>query len=445
MSVVSPVVRRLRLLREHERLLMITVSTVMVMAGQGVIAPVLPLFARSFGVGAAVIGLTLSFFAVARMLLNVPLGILSDRRGRRMLLVGGPLVTAVGMIGSGFAPSIVVLLLWRLVAGAGSAMYMTGAQVYLVDISTPANRARFIGTNQAALLLGTAVGPALGGFLAEGFGLRAPFYVVGAFALLTAAYAFLRLPETFDLADDSAAGTPHGAAGTGGDGAAPGGAGAVPRRRPWVEFATSRNFLAVALVTMSIFFTRTASRFTLMPLLAVDRLEFSPGGLGLLFTAMAFVNLVGVGPAAWVADHFGRKRAIIPSGAVVAVALALLAASDTQVLFVAAAIFLAVGTSIAGPAPAAYAADIAPAGLRGLAMGMYRTSGDVGFVIGPPLLGALADATSIGWGLVANALLVVVAIATFGVVAVETVTRRRPPVTADEAGPRSVEEPPTRL
>ena len=64
--------------RENERLLMITVSTVLVMSGQGIITPVLPLFAAEFGAGVATVGLTLSIFGLARLLLNVPLGLLSE-------------------------------------------------------------------------------------------------------------------------------------------------------------------------------------------------------------------------------------------------------------------------------------------------------------------------------------------------------------------------------
>ena len=187
-------------LLEHEQLLMISISTVLVMAGQGVISPVLPLFAEEFGVSIAAIGLTLSFFGLARLILNVPLGVLSDRYGRRLLLVAGPLITAVGMVGSGLAGGLTELLAWRFVAGAGSAMYMTGAQIYLADISSPATRARFIGTNQSALLLGVSVGPALGGLIAEIWDLRMPFFVVGAGALVATVYAYWRLPETRHLA-----------------------------------------------------------------------------------------------------------------------------------------------------------------------------------------------------------------------------------------------------
>ncbi len=407
--MLSRVANALRPLREARELLLICVSTVLVMAGQGVIAPVLPLYARSFGVGAAQVGLTLSAFALARMILNIPLGILSDRYGRRVLLVSGPMVTALGMVGSGFAGGIADLLVWRFIAGAASAMYMTGAQVYLVDISTPANRARFIGTNQGALLLGVSVGPAIGGLIAEAFGFRAPFFVVGTAAMFASVYAFFGLPETRHLGADDADAA---------DADRP-----QARGRPWARLLLSADFLAVAFVTMSIFFTRTASRQTLMPLLAASAHDFSPGSLGVLFTGLATITLVGLAPAAFIADKLGRKWAIVPSGLVVSASLALMASVDDTAWFVMSSVVMAAGNSIAGPAPAAYVADIAPASLRGLAMGMYRTSGDIGFVIGPPLLGAVADATSIGAGLVVNGLLVAVAALVFAFVAHETVTR----------------------
>jgi MFS family permease len=399
--------------RQHEQLVAISISTVLVMAGQGVIGPVLPLFAREFGVGAAAVGLTLSMFALARLILNVPLGLLSDRYGRRFLLIGGPIVTAAGMIGSGLAPGIEALLAWRFVAGAGSAMYMTGAMIFLTDISTPETRARFIGTNQGALLLGVSIGPGAGGLIAEFMGLRAPFMVVGVAAIFAALYAYFRLPETrhLALANAEAERAIEPAASTPG------------ARRPWVRMIRSRDFVAVSLVTMAIFFTRTASRQTLVPLLSVDRLDMSPGVLGAIFTAMSLVNMALITPAALGADRFGRKLVIVPSMLGTAVGLMLYAGADTYTMFIIASLALSSAMAIAGPAPAAYAADIAPPQARGLAMGLYRSTGDVGFVVGPPLLGAIADATSFTWGLTLNAVIVLVAGLFFLVFARETVRR----------------------
>jgi len=389
------------LLQSNTRLTVILVSTALVMAGQGVMAPVLPLFASSFGVGAAAIGLTLSTFALARLLLNVPLGILSDRRGRRILLAGGPLVSAVGMIGSGTAGGLLELLAWRFIAGAGSAMYMTGAQIYLIDISTPANRARHIGANQGALLFGVSIGPAIGGLLAELFGFRVPFFAVGAASLLTASYAYLRLPETRTVTD------------------APDSSEDRSVRPAWLRLLLSRNFGAVASVTFAVFLTRAGGRMTLMPLLAAASFGYSAGSLGVLFASMAIINLVGVAPASWVADRFGRKWAIVPAGVLVGAALVAMAASRDGQTFTMAAVLLAIGTATIGPAPAAFVADIAPVELRGLAMGLYRSAGDAGFLLGPIALGALADATSIPTALAVNAMLFVGATSLFGVVARE--------------------------
>lgn len=388
-------------LREHERLVAISISTVLVMAGQGVISPVLPLFAKDFGVGAATIGLTLSMFALARLLLNVPLGVLSDRYGRRVLLVSGPVVTAAGMVGSGLSGNIEQLLAWRFLAGVGSAMYQTAAMAYIADISLPANRARFIGTNQGALLLGVSIGPGVGGLIAQGFGLRAPFYVVGGAALLAAVYGYLRLPETHSRTVAPAA--PAVAPGP------PDGGG----QRSWLRMVRSRDFAALSFVTMATFLARAAGRQTLVPLMSVARLNMSPAALGGIFSAMAFMGMLLITPAAIAADRFGRKAMIVPGGALVGAGLLLYAGAGTYTLFLVASLVMALGQGVGGPAPGAYAADIAPDDARGLAMGLYRSAGDIGFVIGPPLLGALADATSFSWALAVNGLIVIAAAVTF--------------------------------
>lgn len=90
----------------------------------------------------------MSAFALARLVLNLPSGMLADRIGRRPLLVVGPVITSIGMIGSGFAWSFHELLAWRFLTGVGSAMQMSGSQLFLADSSSTANRARMLGTNQ---------------------------------------------------------------------------------------------------------------------------------------------------------------------------------------------------------------------------------------------------------------------------------------------------------
>src|SRR3989304_4589007 len=88
--------RVVRPLAENQTLLILCVTTAVVMMGQGVISPVLPLYAQSFGVGTAMIGLTITVFGAARLLVNLPAGVLSERYGRRLLLFGGAAGTAPG-------------------------------------------------------------------------------------------------------------------------------------------------------------------------------------------------------------------------------------------------------------------------------------------------------------------------------------------------------------
>lgn len=375
--------------RSHERVVTVSVTTAILMTGQGMSGPVLPVFARQFGVSLAAVGVTVAAFGLARLLLNVPLGSLADRRGRRLLMVGGPLVFAIGMTGAGLSGGIVSLALWRFVSGAGSAMYMTGALVYLTDISTPANRGRLIGVNQGALLFGQAIGPGLGGLIADGFGIRAPFYVIGAAGLLASVHAYFRLQETRpDRVVEPV--TPH----------------EGRHRSPWREILGSRVFLSIALVNFVIFFTRAGSNSTLLPLAGVSVFGLSLGEMGLILTGMALINLALLPVAANISDRRGRTTAIAPSLLGVAIALSVIAlAEDLSWLLVGAGI-LATSTAMSGPSPAAYAADNAPEGSRGISLGMFRTAGDTGLLVGPPLLGWIADAGGYGLAFAVNAGLV---------------------------------------
>ena len=344
------------------------------MAGQGVVGPVLPLYARDFGVSATMVGLTLTVFALARLILNIPAGLIADRFGRRVLLIGGPILTSIGMFGSGFAGDIWSLLIWRFVAGAGSAFFMSGALIYLIDIAPPDLRARYVATNQWALSVGVALGPGIGGLVAERWGLAAPFHLVGVIALFAAVYAVFRLPETRrssspERKDESPA-------------------------REAARIARSGPFLAIAFVTGTIFMTRAGTRATLVPLHADETLAWGPGELGLVFTVTGVMTLFTLWPATWATENIGRASVILFSAMTAALGTFVIGSSSTPMWFVLGNVILTLGTGTAGPAPAAFVADLFPERMRGLGVGLYRSAGDVGFVLGPPALGWLSDNAS---------------------------------------------------
>ncbi len=413
-------------LRENQILLMLCMTTVVVMLGHGIISPVLPLFAESFGVQVALVGTTVGAFGLARLFVDLPAGYLSERWGRRILLVGGPAVTALASVASGLSPNLWVLLAFRFLAGAGSAMYMTGALIYLAEITDETNRGRLMSIYQGSLLLGAGSGPAVGGFVAALLGYRAPFYVVGALAAAVTVWAFARMPEPgrSGVKEEGASPADQGAAGAQPPAATPQTSRIAARPQAGIRDVLLRaDFLMVGLLTFILFGTRVGSRLTILPLMGDSRLGMSEWGLGLVFSMMAFLNLVVLAPSGVMADRFGRKAVIVPATFMTGLAILLFAVSNHVWLFVLAGVVLGVGAGVAGPAPAAYAADIAPPGLRGVTMGLYRTFGDLGFFLGPILAGWLADVSSFGWALGVNAALLALCALLFGLLARETVQR----------------------
>ena len=254
-----------------------------------------------------------------------------------------------------------MLLGWRLVAGAGSALYMTGAQIYLVDIAGADRRARYLATNQGALLVGVSAGPAIGGLMAAAFGLRAPFLFVGlrrSGPPPTPGSASPRpdrptvgpTQRTGRRSPPTTSGRPSRAAGPG---------------RPVLPVP---QFVAVGLVSMSVFAIRS-SRQSLIPLHASETFGIDTGRIGLLFAAIGVVGLVLIGPAGWLADNAGRKPMIVVTGFLAAAGTVATALAPTAGLLVLAVMFGATATSAIGPAPGAFVADLAPDELRGSAMG----------------------------------------------------------------------------
>jgi MFS transporter, DHA1 family, tetracycline resistance protein len=138
----------------------------------------------------------LSVFAVMQFLFAPVIGNLSDRYGRRPILLISLLGFCVDYIVLALAPTYGWLFLGRVVAGLTGASFTT-ASAYIADISTNENRAKNFGMIGAAFGLGFVLGPALGGFLAT-WGIRAPFYAAAALCLLNFLYGYFLLPESLD-------------------------------------------------------------------------------------------------------------------------------------------------------------------------------------------------------------------------------------------------------
>ena len=164
------------------------------MVGYGLVIPLLPFYAREHAAGAALIGLLGSFYAAMQFVGGPFLGGLSDRTGRRPVLVLCLLGASFAYLLLGLAQTLFLLFAAVVLAGAASGTQAT-AQAYIADSTPVERRARGLGLIGAAFGLGLMAGPALGGLLSL-YSLSAPAFAASALALGNAAFGFLILPES---------------------------------------------------------------------------------------------------------------------------------------------------------------------------------------------------------------------------------------------------------
>ena len=171
--------------------------------GFGVIIPILALYAERFGATPTQIGVLGATFSAAQFVFAPIMGRLSDRFGRKPIILFSLFGTAVGSVVCGLAGSLWLLFLARAFDGASGAS-VSVAQGAVTDIVPPEDRPRALGLLGAAFGVGFVLGPAIGGLAALG-GPKVPFFVAGAIAAVNGLIAIKRLPETHGKAERSAA------------------------------------------------------------------------------------------------------------------------------------------------------------------------------------------------------------------------------------------------
>ena len=162
--------------------------------GFGIVIPILPLYAKHFGASESVNGLLVGSYSAMQFLFSPVLGKLSDRVGRRPVLLVSLLGTCVGFAIMGFAGSLLMLFVARIIDGISGGNIST-AQSYIADITTPEERTKAMGLIGAAFGLGFVLGPAIGGILSA-YSIAAPFLFASGLALVNAILVFIRLPES---------------------------------------------------------------------------------------------------------------------------------------------------------------------------------------------------------------------------------------------------------
>ena len=333
--------------------------------GLSIIIPTIPIFARDFGATDLMIGALIAGFGVARVVFDLPVGLIAERFNHKKLLQIGLLIIVISSVGAAFATNYWLLLTARILEGIGSAFYMITSTTMLNSVVSPKNRGKALSYYTAALLLGPSVGPIIGGIVMTTYGARAPFLFYAGFVGIGMILAHLMLRDYSQKQIKE------------------------KRTLNFMGLLRDRSVILVSLATFALAFMWTGLELTVIPIFAYDNLLLNPTGLGMALSLAAGANFLTTLIAGYATDRLGRKIPIV-IGLFAAASVALLVSlADSFGTFALFMFFYGAATGVWGQT-AAWAADLAPENKMGTMMGINRTMGDIGFVIGPLLLGYLA-------------------------------------------------------
>jgi DHA1 family multidrug resistance protein-like MFS transporter len=337
--------------------------------GFGIVAPVLPVFARRFGVGQTAAGLVISAFAFMRLVFGPAAGALVNRLGERLIMSTGVGIVAVSSLLTGLAVNYQQMLVLRGIGGIGSVMFTVSAQSLLIRAVPPERRGRANSMYSGGFLLGGLTGPALGGVFG-GISLRLPFFIYAATLTLAGAIAMARLGRRSDARADMSAG--------------------ATSRITLREALGHRAYQAALTVNTGVGWAIFGTRSAMVPLFVVDVLHRGPVwiGVGLLTSSVTDVALLySVGR---LVDSRGRRPMLIAGTACGVAATAILAFLPYLPAFVLAMVLYGATSSLLSVAPSSVVGDVV-GGRGGTVIAFYGMSSDVGAVTGPLVTGALAQ------------------------------------------------------
>ena len=342
--------------------------------GYGVVAPVLPQFARSFGVSISAATFIITAFAFMRLCAAPPAGKMIQRLGERKVYVAGLLIVALTTMACSFAKTYWQLLMFRALGGFGSTMFMVSALGLMIRMSPHDARGRVAGMFSTAFLVGSVAGPLLGSVTA-GLGLGAPFLIYGALLLVAATVVLVSLrnsPLAAPAEPDELTVTVR-----------------VALRHRAYRAALLSNFAT----GWTLFGLRTA----LVPMFVTEALRYGAGMAGLALAAFAIGNVVAVIPSGRVSDRIGRRPLLISGLALTAVSTAAVGLTHSLAGFMVTAVLAGISTGLyTSPQQAAIADVIGSKARGGTAIATYQMMADFGSIVGSFGVGKIAQHFSYG-------------------------------------------------
>src|SRR5215510_12423586 len=334
--------------------------------GMGIVIPFMPIYAKTLGATGLTIGIFFASFPLAQMLFMPLIGRLSDRHGRKKFIAVGQLLCCLLSLWYIYAPDIFYLILGRFMQGGSVALIFPIANAYVGDLAPPQQRGTYMGIFNLFLTSSFGMGPLVGGWLSEAYGMESSFYWMGGLNAVGFLAILLLLPE------------------------------APPAIHAKAQPSSYRDLLRKPKVQGLAFYRIVSSIqmglwFSFLPLFATEALKMHNGQIGtVLATYMLVSSLVQV-PFGRLADRMNRYVLITAGGYLASLAF-------TFVFFAQGFVHLLLIGAVAGamgamsmPALTALAADEGHHGGMGAIMGVLNMAMSAGMMLGPVLAGGLAE------------------------------------------------------
>jgi DHA1 family multidrug resistance protein-like MFS transporter len=343
-----------------------------VMLGYGIVIPILPFYIENMGAGGTELGLLVASYAVMRLICGPVWGSLSDRIGRKPILLIGIMGYAITMVWFGLATELWMLFAARILSGILSSATAPTTMAYIGDSTPKDERGGGMGMLGAAGGIGTILGPALGGFLG-GTSLSVPFFIAAGLSMLSLLLALIFLPESLPKEN---------------------------RRKPvekenllnlrlWVQ--TIRSPLGMLFLLTFISTCGLMIYSSVFGLYALERFNYGPQEVGVMMMVLGLVSAITQGVLTGPLTKRWGERVIIQGGLLASALgfLWLLLATHYVTIMLATAFF---GLAIALQVPALTSMTSKRAMIpQGIAMGLSNSFVSLGRIVGPLFAGAIFD------------------------------------------------------
>ena len=331
--------------------------------------PVIPLYAADLGATVAEVGLIVATISYVTAFFLIPFGMLSDKFGRRNLLVGGLAVFTLAPLLYPLANNPEQLICFRAIHGLGAAAFLPTAIALVIDLTPEAKRGEAIGWYSASLQLGLMAGPITGGFLAGHFGFDAAFYGCSAISLIGLVLAFSRLSA---ISYRPAATL-----------------GRASSSWRWLgQPLAIAVMLAILLVAVG-----SGTIGSYIPLYGIG-FGITEAGAGAIITALYASSALLRAPAGRLADRMNRRILLIGGVALSAIAVSLFSFFHGLSQFIIIGIIFGIGMGITQPVSLVMSADFSSANDRALSMAIPTCFFQIGLAAGPTAMGYIAQMSS---------------------------------------------------